>query len=123
MPFGYAQDLVHRFNPVGRDALMADDRLESLSQHFAKTYRPTKQRVGRLRVSSRKREQVGAAFGRDDMTRFQKADEFVPAQFMPGRTGMARSVGKIDSEATAEECGSERGVSHLDAQRCQPITG
>jgi len=99
VPFGDAQDFVHRFNPFPGNLFLSNHGAEDLAKCFLQARRPGEHVVGSLWVALGKGKKLGASLGRNYVRGFEEADEVFPV----GRTRESGGVGKIDGKAATEE--------------------
>ena len=97
--FGDAEQLVHRFHPLGSKLAFVDDGAENVLQGGRHLLRLLEQSVRGLRIDVWKIEKLRTARHRDDLRYFQEADEAGPRKL----SGILSGIGEVHSQAAADQ--------------------
>jgi hypothetical protein len=97
--FCYAEEGVHRFDPLTGDSFLPDHGREYAMQRLSKAVGFFEKSVGGLGVALGQEQQSGAPLRRDDARSLEECNKFFPMK-LSRRRG---SVDEVEGQASAEE--------------------
>lgn len=108
MALGNSQNFIDGVHPIERDRFLANQRGENLAQTTSEMAGFREEGVGRLRVGLWKRQQLGAAFWRNDSGDEKEFKQGFPGEILGGRV----RVGEVYGQPTTDKVGSMRSCWH-----------